>query len=52
MAITGLILIITHHFLGSLATIAVVFGGLLIAFSHFQKLYLIRFVRKADSHAH
>lgn len=40
MATIGLVLIITHHFLGQLATIAVVCGGLMVALSHFQNMYL------------
>jgi len=42
LAITGICLVILHHFLPIKATLVIVLGGLLIAFSHIFKLYQLK----------
>ena len=38
----GLFFILTHHFFGALSNYFVVFGGLMVAFSHLNKLFLLK----------
>jgi len=52
IAVAGLALILIHHFLGQLATAAVVSGGIMIAFAHFQRLYIHRISGTSHHHIH